>query len=175
MAGIIIGIVVAIIIIIVLILSICPVRPTSRGLIGRFGRYIRFTNPGIVFLMPFIEHLVRINITENIIDAGLHEIITGDSLNPTADVRETMNKVVKANNERVAPIDLATAPEMQADDERRAATKVAEGQRQAAILEADGQNPAKILVVGSEAQAIKLVNETAISGEGGNSPRYSRK
>ena len=84
MAGIIIGIV-AIIIIIVLILSIRTVRPTSRGLIERFGRYNRFANPGIVFLIPFVEHLVRINITENMIDAGLQEIITSDSLNAQVD------------------------------------------------------------------------------------------
>ena len=56
-------------------------RPTSRGLIERFGKYNRFANPGIVFLIPFIERLVVVNITENMIDAGLQEIITSDSLN----------------------------------------------------------------------------------------------
>jgi regulator of protease activity HflC (stomatin/prohibitin superfamily) len=245
---IIIGIVVAILVIILLTQSIHTVRPTSRGLIERFGRYNRFANPGIVFLVPFIEHLVRVNTTENMIDAGLQEIITSDSLNaqvdaqvyfkvrsdeesvkasqysvfnymrqivalarttlrniigtmtlkdansergkinsalynnlatetkswgleivrtelkeinPPADVQETMNKVVKASNERVAAIDFATARETQADGERRAAIKVAEGQRQAAILQAEGQNQAKVLVAGGEAQAIKLVNEAA--------------
>ena len=60
------GIVVTIIIIIILLnLSVRTVRPTSRGLIERFGRYNRFAQPGIVFLIPFIERLVRINITEN--------------------------------------------------------------------------------------------------------------
>ena len=249
MAGIIIGIVLAIIVIIILLSqSIHTVRPTSRGLIERFGRYNRFANPGIVFLIPFIEHLVRVNITENMIDAGLQEIITSDSLNaqvdaqvyfkvrsdeesvkssqysvfnymrqivalarttlrniigtmtlkdansergkinsalysnlaietkswgleivrtelkeinPPADVQETMNKVVKASNERVAAIDFATARETQADGERRAAIKVAEGQRQAAILQAEGQKQAKVLVADGEAQAIKLVNESA--------------
>ena len=245
---IIIGIVVAILVIILLTQSIHTVRPTSRGLIERFGRYNRIANPGIVFLVPFIEHLVRVNTTENMIDAGLQEIITSDSLNaqvdaqvyfkvrsdeesvkasqysvfnymrqivalarttlrniigtmtlkdansergkinsalynnlatetkswgleivrtelkeinPPADVQETMNKVVKASNERVAAIDFATARETQADGERRAAIKVAEGQRQAAILQAEGQNQAKVLVAAVEAQAIKLVNESA--------------
>ena len=249
MAGIIIGIILALIVIIILLmLSVRTVRPTSRGLIERFGRYNRFANPGIVFLIPFIEHLVRVNITENMIDAGLQEIITSDSLNaqvdaqvyfkvrsdeddvkasqysvfnymrqivalarttlrniigtmtlkdansergkintalynnlseetkswgleivrtelkeinPPSDVQETMNKVVKASNERVAAIDFATARETQADGERRAAIKVAEGQRQAAILQAEGQKQAKILVAEGEAQAIKLVNESA--------------
>jgi len=237
-----------IVIIIFLNLSVRTVRPTSRGLIERFGRYNRFAQPGIVFLIPFIERLVRINITENMIDAGLQEIITSDSLNaqvdaqvyfkvrsdedsvkasqynvfnymvqivalarttlrniigtmtlkeansergkintslynnlaletkswgleivrtelkeinPPSDVQETMNKVVKASNEKIAAIDFATARETQADGERRAAIKVAEGQRQSAILQAEGQRQAKVLVADGEAQAIKLVNEAA--------------
>jgi regulator of protease activity HflC (stomatin/prohibitin superfamily) len=71
-------------------------------------------------------------------------------IDPPPDVQETMNKVVKAVNEKVAAIDFATATETQADGQRRAAIKKAEGARQAQILEAEGQ-----------AQAIKLVNEAA--------------
>jgi regulator of protease activity HflC (stomatin/prohibitin superfamily) len=82
-------------------------------------------------------------------------------INPPADVQETMNKVVKASNEKIAAIDFATARETQADGERRAAIKVAEGQRQSAILQAEGQKQAKILVADGEAQAIKLVSEAA--------------
>jgi regulator of protease activity HflC (stomatin/prohibitin superfamily) len=61
-----------------------------------------------------------------------------------------MNKVVKAENEKIAAIDFATATETMADGARRAEIKKAEGIRQARILEAEG-----------EAQAIKLVNEAA--------------
>jgi regulator of protease activity HflC (stomatin/prohibitin superfamily) len=249
MAGIIVGSILGLIVIFILLpMSIRTVRPTSRGLVERFGRYNRFANPGIIFLIPFIERLIRINITENMIDAGLQEIITSDSLNaqvdaqvyfkvrsdeesvkaseynvfnymiqivalarttlrniigtmtlkeansergkinsslynnlatetkswgleivrtelkeinPPADVQETMNKVVKASNEKIAAIDFATARETQADGERRAAIKVAEGQRQSAILQAEGQKQAKILVADGEAQAIKLVSEAA--------------
>ena len=81
-------IVVAVILVIWLLgQSIRTVRPTSRGLIERFGKYNRFANPGIIFLIPFIEHLVRVNITENMIDAGLQEIITSDSLNAQVDAQ----------------------------------------------------------------------------------------
>ena len=41
--------------------AIHTVRPTSRGLIERFGKYNRFANPGIIFLIPFIEKLVVVN------------------------------------------------------------------------------------------------------------------
>ncbi len=71
-------------------------------------------------------------------------------IDPPQDVQETMNKVVKAENEKVAAIDFATATETIADGARRAEIKKAEGTRQAKILEAEG-----------EAQAIQLVNEAA--------------
>lgn len=61
-----------------------------------------------------------------------------------------MNKVVKAENEKIAAVDFATATETAADGQKRAEIKKAEGVRQANILKAEG-----------EAQAIKLVNEAA--------------
>ena len=48
-------------------------------------------------------------------------------IDPPDDVQETMNKVVKADNEKVAAIDFATAIETQADGARRAEIKKAEG------------------------------------------------
>ncbi len=256
------GIVIAAIaVFILLLMSIRTLRPTQRGLIERFGKYARFGAPGIIFLVPFIEHLVRVNITENMVDAGLQEIITSDSLNaqvdaqvyfkvrsdeesvkaseynvfsyrvqivalarttlrniigtltlkeansergkinsalygnlsnetkswgieivrtelkeinPPPDVQETMNKVVKATNEKIAAIDFATARETQADGERRAAIKVAEGQRQSAILAAEGQKQAKVLVAEGDAQAIKLVNEAADAYFKGNAQLLRR-
>ena len=71
-------------------------------------------------------------------------------IDPPKDVQETMNKVVKAENEKIAAVDFATAAETNADGVKRAEIKKAEGVRQAKILEAEG-----------EAQAIKLVNEAA--------------
>jgi regulator of protease activity HflC (stomatin/prohibitin superfamily) len=71
-------------------------------------------------------------------------------IDPPKDVQETMNKVVKAENEKIAAVDFATATETMADGARRAEIKKADGVKQARILEAEG-----------EAQAIKLVNEAA--------------
>ena len=48
----------------------------------------------------------------------------------------TMNKVVKAENEKIAAIDFATAAETNADGLKRAEIKMAEGIKQAKILEA---------------------------------------
>jgi regulator of protease activity HflC (stomatin/prohibitin superfamily) len=71
-------------------------------------------------------------------------------IDPPNDVQETMNKVVKAENEKVAALDFANAMERQADGKKRAAIKEAEGIKQAKILAAEG-----------EAEAIRLVNEAA--------------
>jgi len=71
-------------------------------------------------------------------------------IDPPKDVQETMNKIVKAENEKIAAIDFATATETKADGEKRAEIRKAEGVKQAAILRAEG-----------EAQAIALVNEAA--------------
>jgi regulator of protease activity HflC (stomatin/prohibitin superfamily) len=71
-------------------------------------------------------------------------------IDPPKDVQETMNKVVKAENEKIAALDFANAMERQADGKKRAAIKEAEGVKQAKILAAEG-----------EAEAIRLVNEAA--------------
>jgi regulator of protease activity HflC (stomatin/prohibitin superfamily) len=71
-------------------------------------------------------------------------------IDPPKDVQETMNKVVKAENEKIAALDFANAVEREADGQKRAEIKKAEGIRQAKILTAEG-----------EAEAIRLVNEAA--------------
>jgi regulator of protease activity HflC (stomatin/prohibitin superfamily) len=232
-----IGIAAAIFLLFVFFAGIRIVRPTHRGLIERLGKYKRFANRGFNWLIPGIDRLFQINVTEVMVDAQPQEIITNDNLNarvdaqvyfkvkedetnvkncqynvnnyqwqivnlarttlrniigtltlksansergkinselqrtlreetgswgieivrtelkeidPPKDVQETMNKVVKAENEKIAAIDFATATETMADGARRAEIKKAEGIRQARILAAEG-----------EAQAIKLVNEAA--------------
>ncbi len=227
----------ALLVLVIFLSGIRVVRPTTRGLVERLGKYRRFANPGFNWIAPVIDRLFKINVTEVMVNAEPQEIITSDKLNasvdaqvyfkvksdeenvknsqyavnnykyqivnlarttlrniigtmtlksansergkinselqetlrnetghwgidivrtelkeidPPEDVQATMNKVVKAENEKVAAIDFATATETMADGARRAEIKKAEGVRQAKILEAEG-----------EAQAIKLVNEAA--------------
>jgi regulator of protease activity HflC (stomatin/prohibitin superfamily) len=213
------------------------IRPTHRGLVERLGKYNRFSMPGFHWIIPGIEKMYQVNVTEKMINAEPQEIITNDNLNakvdaqvyfkiksdeasvkfsqynvnsieyqivnlarttlrniigtltlksansergrinkdlhttllsetehwgieiirtelkeiePPKDVQETMNKIVKAENEKIAAIDFATATETRADGEKRAEIRKAEGFKQGAILRAEG-----------EAQAIQLVNEAA--------------
>ncbi len=222
---------------VIFIFGIRIIRPTHRGLVERLGKYHEFANPGFHWIIPGIDRMYQINITEQMIDAEPQEIITNDNLNamvdaqiyysvkpdeesvkssqyhvnnvnsqivnlarttlrniigtltlksansergkindelhkvliketsswgidivraelkeidPPKDVQDTMNKIVKAENEKIAAIDYATAAETTADGEKRASIKEAEGIKQAKILEAEG-----------EAEAIRLVNDAA--------------
>lgn len=225
------------IVVLLFISGIRIIRPTHKGLIERLGKYHHFATPGFNWIIPGIDKLYQVNVTEQMVDAEPQEIITNDNLNarvdaqvyfrvkddeqsvknsvynvnnykwqivnlarttlrniigtltlksansergkinselhrtlldetaswgidivrtelkeidPPKDVQETMNKVVKAENEKIAAIDFATARETVADGEKRAKIKEAEGYKQAKILHAEG-----------EAEAIKLVNEAA--------------
>ncbi len=71
-------------------------------------------------------------------------------IEPPPDVQDAMNRVVKAENEKIAALDLATAIETKADGERRAEIKKAEGIAAAIRLKAD-----------ADGDAIKTVNEAA--------------
>ena len=111
------------------------------------------------------------------INKDLHEILIRETthwgidivraelkeIDPPKDVQDTMNKIVKAENEKIAAVDFATAAETTADGIKRAEIKKAEGIRQARILSAEG-----------EAEAIRLVNEAADKYFVGNSQLLKR-
>ena len=82
-------------------------------------------------------------------------------IEPPADVQETMNMVIKAENDKQSAIDFANARETKADGERRASIKEAEGVKQALILEAEGKSEAIQKVAQARAKEIELVNEAA--------------
>jgi regulator of protease activity HflC (stomatin/prohibitin superfamily) len=227
----------SIFIVLMFLFGIRIIRPTHRGLVERLGKYSHFAHPGFNWIIPGIDKMYQVNITEQMVDAEPQEIITNDNLNavvdaqvyfkvkddelsvknsqykvnnvnfqmvnlarttlrniigtmtlksansergrinedlhkiliqettnwgidivraelkqidPPKDVQETMNKIVKAENEKLAAVDFATAAETAADGKKRAAIKEAEGIRQARILAAEG-----------EAEAIQLVNDAA--------------
>ncbi len=231
------GVIGGAVVLVIFFAGIRIIRPTTRGLVERLGKYRRYAEPGFHWIIPIVEQLYEVNITEVMFNAEPQFIITSDNLNasvdaqiyfrvrsdeesvknsqysvfdyrtqivnlarttlrniigtmtlksansergkinselqktlrqetsawgidivrtelmeidPPEDVQETMNKVVKAENEKVAAVDFATATETMADGARRAEIKKAEGIRQAKILAAEG-----------EAQAIQLVNEAA--------------
>jgi regulator of protease activity HflC (stomatin/prohibitin superfamily) len=57
------------------------IRPTQRGLIERLGKYHNFANPGFHWIIPVIDKMYMVNVTEQMVDAEPQEIITNDNLN----------------------------------------------------------------------------------------------
>lgn len=74
-------------IVVIGLMSIRIVRPTERGAIERMGKYNRFATPGLNFLVPLVEKMILVNITERMVDAERQEIITKDNLNAIADAQ----------------------------------------------------------------------------------------
>lgn len=56
------------------------VRPTERGLVERYGKYHKFVQPGLTFLGPLIDRLIRINITERMSQVQPQQVITKDKV-----------------------------------------------------------------------------------------------
>ena len=74
-------------VLIMLIFGVKTVRPSERGLIERFGKYNRFADAGLQILIPFVERMITVNITEEMVDAKQQEVITKDSLNALVDAQ----------------------------------------------------------------------------------------
>ncbi len=220
------------------------VRPIERGIIERFGKYIRTKDAGLTWIIPTFDKMYRVNITEQMVDIPPQMVITKDKLNaqvdavvyyqikdvkssiynvddhrrqltslarttlravvgnmtltdanekrsainekveaildketssygvevlrveiqkiePPTDVQDAMNKVVKAEQEKISAMDIATAAETKADGEKRAEIKRAEGVKRGLILSAEGKAEAIRAVANANADKIRVVNESA--------------
>ncbi len=220
------------------------VRPTQKGIVERFGKYMRTKDSGLTWIIPLFEKMYKVNITEQMVDIPPQMVITQDKLNaevdaviyykvndvkasiynvddhrsqltslarttlravignmtltdanenrssinqkvetvldketasygvevlrceiqkiePPADVQASMNNVVKAEQEKIAARDFATATETKADGEKRAEIKKAEGIKQGLILSSEGKAEAIKIVANADADRIKVVNESA--------------
>ena len=82
---------------------------------------------------------------------------------PPEDVQDAMNMVIKAENEKQAALDFATAAETKADGEKRAAIKIAEGNAKAITTVAE-----------AKAREIELVNDAADEHFTGNAQMLER-
>lgn len=129
-----------------------------NDVLNQLDTLARTTARNVIGTMPFKD----VNSERNILNKKLRDILVTETkgwgvevlkvelkdINPPKDVQETMNKVIKAENEKDSAIDFATAVETKADGEKRARIKEAEGLKQSSILVAEGQ-----------AKAFELVNE----------------
>lgn len=241
-----IGWLILVIIVILLFSGIRVVRPVEKGLVETFGKYTKTAEQGLHWLIPIIQSMRKVNITEQMVDVPPQMVQTGDKLNaevdavvyykvkdvkaaeynvdnhkrqlaklakttlravvgdmsltecirnrqkinkdveavldketdsygvdvlrvevqkiePPKDVQQSMNEVVKAEQEKIAAKDRATARETEAD-----------GKKRADIKEAEGIAQGKRIVAKGEADRIKLVNEAAHKHFVGNAKELKR-
>jgi regulator of protease activity HflC (stomatin/prohibitin superfamily) len=57
----------------------------EKGLIERFGRFDRMVDPGLRFIIPFIERIRRVDMREQVVDVPPQEVITKDNVVVTVD------------------------------------------------------------------------------------------
>jgi regulator of protease activity HflC (stomatin/prohibitin superfamily) len=82
-------VVIAIIVIIAIVAlarSIIIIHQAEKGLIERFGRYKETLEPGLRFIIPFIDTLAaRIDMRETVLDVEPQAVITSDNVGVTVD------------------------------------------------------------------------------------------
>ena len=96
-------------------------------------------------------------------------------INPPRDIRDAMEKQMRAERERRATIITADADKqsriLQAEGIRQSEINTAEGDKQAKILHAEAEAAARLKVAEAEAQAIERITQ-AIKGTGGDPAQY---
>jgi regulator of protease activity HflC (stomatin/prohibitin superfamily) len=96
-------------------------------------------------------------------------------INPPRDIRDAMEKQMRAERDRRAAILTAEASKqsaiLEAEGIRQSEINKAEGVKQARILQADAEAAARLKVAEAEAQAIERIT-SAIKGTGGDPARY---
>jgi len=79
--GDIVGIVFLIIIIIIFIaMSFRVVREWERAVVLRLGRFLRIKGPGIIFLIPFVDRPLIVDLRVNTVEVPPQTILTRDNV-----------------------------------------------------------------------------------------------
>jgi regulator of protease activity HflC (stomatin/prohibitin superfamily) len=79
-------VILAIVVLVTLKKSIVIIRQAEKGIVERFGRYKETLDPGLRFLMPFVETLrSRIDMRETVLDIEPQAVITKDNVGITVD------------------------------------------------------------------------------------------
>jgi len=79
------GLVVAAIVLAIVSSGIKKVNQYEKGLIERFNAYEKTVEPGLRFIIPFMQRILRVNMREQVIDVPPQEIITEDNVVVTID------------------------------------------------------------------------------------------
>jgi regulator of protease activity HflC (stomatin/prohibitin superfamily) len=78
-------VILAIFAIMILTAAIKIVREYERAVVFRLGRYVGVRGPGLVFLIPFIENMVKVDLRVVTMDVPAQECITQDTVTVKVD------------------------------------------------------------------------------------------
>jgi len=85
-AGIIVLIVILVLAVVLLAKSATVIHQAEKGLVERFGRYKETLDPGLRFLIPFVDTLrYRVDMRETVLDVEPQPVITKDNVTVTVD------------------------------------------------------------------------------------------
>jgi regulator of protease activity HflC (stomatin/prohibitin superfamily) len=65
--------------------SIRIVSPYQKGVVERLGRYHHTAQPGLIFVIPFIDTMRKVDMREQVVDVQPQEVITKDNVVVTVD------------------------------------------------------------------------------------------
>ncbi len=79
-------IVILVLVVIILAKSVTTIHQAEKGIVERFGRYKETLDPGLRFLVPFVDSLkARVDMRETVIDIQPQPVITKDNVTVTVD------------------------------------------------------------------------------------------
>ena len=103
-AAIVVPIVVIIALLALLSTAVKITREYERGIVFRLGRLLRAKGPGVIFLIPIVDRMVRIDLRVVTLDVPRQEMMTRDNVPVTVDavvyfrVVDPENAIVKVEN-----------------------------------------------------------------------------
>ena len=79
-------VILALVVLVTLVKSVTVIHQAEKGLVERFGRYKETLDPGLRFLIPYVDSLrVRVDMRETVIDIEPQPVITRDNVTVTVD------------------------------------------------------------------------------------------
>ena len=71
---------IAVVVVILLVNAIKIAREYERGAVFRLGRFVGLRGPGLIFLIPFVERMVKVDLRVVTMDVPSQECISVDNV-----------------------------------------------------------------------------------------------
>lgn len=69
-----------IVMLVIAVLSIRIIRPYEKGIIERLGKYVMTAESGLLFITPFIDRVIKVDMREQVFDRLREKVTTADDV-----------------------------------------------------------------------------------------------